>query len=183
MQVNIIEAYNEYSPPFNVRLRAEVLLSYVPEKYLRGLESVVLSNASGFSRNRKRTKTWSRKKKVKISHTRGLYHPKWKNDGPWIEIIVDNTFSGIPPFLLRLALLKDIFLTEVLYHELGHHVHAEIEPKYREKEDVADAWRDKFTADYVRKCYWYLMPILWPISYLMRALEKVSPRFKEWRKG
>jgi len=47
----------------------------------------------------------------------------------------------------------------VLYHELGHHVHYFIRPEYKEKEDVADDWRNRFMANFLRKKYWYAV---WP---------------------
>lgn len=45
--------------------------------------------------------------------------------------------------LVWIPLLREISIGEVLYHELGHHIHACARPEHREKEDVADDWGRK----------------------------------------
>jgi hypothetical protein len=67
-----------YEPPFDVTPIIERMLASIPPKYLVGLSEVVLTNASGFSRKRRRSVTKSRKRKVKFGAARGVYHPAWK---------------------------------------------------------------------------------------------------------
>jgi hypothetical protein len=48
----------------------------------------------------------------------------------------------------------------VLFHEIGHHIHRTIRPEHTEKEDVADKWAGKLNANFIRKQYWYAMPVI-----------------------
>ncbi len=69
---------------------------------------------------------------------------------------------------------------QILYHELGHHVHAVI-PEYREKEDVADDWSVRFSAAYLRRAYWYLFPFLWSASMLYRGFRNIRRKIDRAR--
>src|SRR5713226_10237442 len=83
-QPEIIEAYRNYVPSCNVKRIVKTLLRYVPPEYLLGLRSIVLTNSSGLSRNRRRRKTWSRHHKVRIAESweithmrRGIWRPAY----------------------------------------------------------------------------------------------------------
>jgi hypothetical protein len=39
--------------------------------------------------------------------------------------------------------LSSVHDSDVLYHEIGHHIHAEHKPVHEEKENVADDWSHK----------------------------------------
>ncbi len=39
---------------------------------------------------------------------------------------------------LRIPLIREGKIADVLFHEIGHHIHFTCRPEYREKEDVAD---------------------------------------------
>jgi hypothetical protein len=43
-----------------------------------------------------------------------------------------------------------------------------IHPEFREKEDVADDWGKKFGARFVRRQYWYLIPVAKAISFFTK---------------
>ena len=72
--VEIFELYGENSPSLNVKETVDRLLSGIDPKHLRGLGVVVLTNSNELPRKRRRRKTLSRKRKVRIQDTRGLYH-------------------------------------------------------------------------------------------------------------
>jgi hypothetical protein len=172
MPVKVTESYVDYSPPLDYKAIATRLLATVPEKYLVGLDSVVLCNFSGQPR-RLRTGTLPRRgRRIRRQHVAGLYHPEWRGQKAWIQVFVDQI--KMPPRSLRwIGLLCDVVLGHVLYHELGHHVHT-IRPEYREKEDVADNWAVRFSRNHVRKTYWFLYPLLRGIALLRKATLKLA---------
>jgi hypothetical protein len=84
--------------------------------------------------------------------TRGLYHYAQKGKTAWIEIFVDRIFDGWEVgFWLKLPLVRDFLLAPVLFHEIGHHIHATVRPEFQEREDVADRWQVKLETIYYRK--------------------------------
>ena len=79
---------------------------------------------------------------------------------------MDNTLNNFSSTLLWIPLFRMTSIGEVLYHELGHHVHYYIRPEYREKEDVADDWSRKFLTNFIRRRYWYAV---WPLVLMGKA--------------
>jgi hypothetical protein len=157
--VRINEAYKNYEPRFDVGKIVRRLLERVPPEYTRGLNCVVLTNLSGQPRRGRLGKATSRGRRISASRVAGLYHQEWKGQPPWIELYIDQIFGYWRRLPLWIPLLREIAVARVLYHELGHHCHLFIRPEYREKEDVADDWRDKFMRMFFRRKYWYLIPV------------------------
>jgi hypothetical protein len=59
----------------------------------------------------------------------------------------------------------------VLFHEIGHHVHATVRPEFREKEDIADDWGKKLTGNYIFNRYWYVPRPAWKIvGWVLKAI-------------
>ena len=173
LQPRIVEAYSGYKPPFDAAQTIQTLLLTVPEKYLRGLDCVVLTSKGALSRRDRLGKVRSRKRKIDKSRVRGFYHHEWQGKPPWIEIRVDKTLECFrPKLLLWIPLFRKICLGQVLYHELGHHVHNFVRPEYKEKEDVANDWRARFMANFIRKRYWYAV---WPIVLFGKIRRQISP--------
>ena len=149
--VRITANYSDYKPPFGVEPVIRRMLDSVPEKYLIGLSEVVLTNTSALSRSRRRSVTKSRKRKVRQASALGLYHPEWKGKQAWIEIFVDNTLRWWGNGLwLHIPFIRESTLGDVLFHEIGHHIHYTARPEYREKEDVADVWKARLDRSYYR---------------------------------
>ena len=171
--VEIVESYRDWSPPIDVTRVVSRLLTGTEERYKVGLATVVLANTAGLSHGRRRQKTWSRGRKRLVVKCRGLYHQAWRGDPAWVELFVDNTLKGVPPWLLRLPLLQDAIVGDVLFHELGHHLHATQAPEYREPEDVAERWERRLSRQYTRRRYWYLIPLLYPVHLGVRLWRKV----------
>jgi hypothetical protein len=126
------------------------MLGTIPEKYLIGLGSVVLTNERALTGLCARSMTWSQGKKVSAAKARGLYHGAWRGDLAWIELRIDSIFPTYP-LRLRVALIREIQLGGVFFHELGHHIHAQHRPEFREKEDVAETWGKKAAGNYLWK--------------------------------
>lgn len=171
--VRISEDYSDYTPPFTVEPIIRRMLDSIPEKYLNGLSKVVLTNSSGLSRARRRGVTKSRKRKVRQASAAGLYHRAWNGRQAWIEIFVDNTLAGWEKGLwLSLPFMREGRLGDVLFHEIGHHIHFTFRPEYKEQEDVAETWKAILNRNYSRHRHPWLRAITFPIRPLIRALNK-----------
>lgn len=172
--VPITANYHEYIPPFKVEPIIRRMLESIPEKYLNGLSEIVLTNTAGMSRERRRSVTRSRKRKVRMLDARGLYHPAWQSRSAWIEIFVDNTIRGWEKgiWLRLLPVIREGKLGDVLFHEIGHHIHYTMRPEYKEREDVADTWKARLQRNYDRGRRPWLRAICFPIRPLVRALMK-----------
>ncbi len=144
-----------FVPPFNVAATVEKMVETVPPKYLNGLSEIVLTNTAALPRKLRRSVTKSRKRKVRIVETAGLYHQSWHGKQAWIEIFVDNAL-GAPPegwlrWMWKWGLFRDTGLREVIFHEIGHHIHTTVRPEHREKEDAADVWKLRLLRNYFRQ--------------------------------
>jgi hypothetical protein len=175
MRPTIAASFSDYEPPFDARPIVRRMLDSVPEKYLLGLNEVVLTNTKSLSRTRRRSVTKSRKRKAKIAEAMGLYHPEWQGKPAWIEIFIDNTLKGWERGLwLKMPLIREFVIGDVLFHEIGHHIHFVIRPEFREKEDVADVWKVKLQRNYNRQrshWLWRLFKFVHPlIAPLQRRL-------------
>lgn len=116
-EVRINGAYWDYTPPINATALVNELLRTVPQKYLTGLDCIVLTNESGLSRKDRVGRVWSRKR----------------------------------------------------------HIHRTIRPEHTEKEDVADEWAGKLKVNFIRKKYWYGLPILIPAFKVYKFMRR-----KQW---
>lgn len=172
---DVSEFYRDYIPPVDFAALTRRLLTYVPAQYLRGLRRIVLTNASGLSHDRKRAKTWSRKRKMRIAEALGTYRQAWQSAPAWIEIYVDNVAHGYPAFVWRVPLLRDLLFAPTLFHEIGHHIHRTARPEYREREDVAEEWERRLSTRYFFRRYWYLLPIMYPIG-AVRLVRQIRRR-------
>ncbi|QNI31301.1 hypothetical protein H7849_19735 [Alloacidobacterium dinghuense] len=125
------------------------MLDSVPKNYLVGLGEVVLSNSSGLSGKRRDIRVKSRKRNVSLATASGAYHGASRGSSAWIEIFVDNALRGWEKgWWLRIPYIREGRLSDVLFHEIGHHIHRAVRPEHREKEDVADVWKVRLERNY-----------------------------------
>lgn len=104
-----------------------------------------------------------------------MYNQASKDAPAWIEIFVDNCTRSLPRSSLRVPVFADMVLGEVLFHEIGHHIHYTQAPEFREREDVAEDWKKRLSKIYFRKRYWYFLPIaymLYPFSWLIKKVSR-----------
>lgn len=173
--VEVEEFFREYELGFSIESLIKDLLSYVPTKYLNGLSKIVVTNSLSLSHSRRRQKTWSRKKKYKISKCCGLYHGE--KSGAWIELFIDNILGDDSKTILKIPLLRDYILGPILFHEVGHHIHKYVKPENREREDVADKWKNYFMKKTNIK-YWYIVPLGWFLTKIKRVI-MILKKYKE----
>jgi hypothetical protein len=162
----IRETYSRWSPPIAVGKIVARLIESLPDEYLAGIKTVVLTDAAGLNYEGRRAKTWTRGRKVLIRKCRGLYHEAHAGETAWIELFVDNIVMHWSLWFLKIPLFADMAFGEVLFHEIGHHMHRTRAPEFREREDVAESWRKRLSRVFFRSRYWYLIPV----AYLLRPM-------------
>lgn len=157
----VTASFSGYDPPFDVAPIVRRMLDSVPDKYLAGLGEVVLTNASGLSRKLRRSVTKTRGRKARIVDARGLYHQEWQGRQARIEIFVDNALKGWERGIwLKIPFIREGRIGDVLFHEIGHHIHSSIRPEFREREDVADVWMVRLQANYSQTRFPWLTRLL-----------------------
>ncbi|MGA2886728.1 MAG: hypothetical protein ABSE51_01655 [Terracidiphilus sp.] len=170
----VIASFSGYTPPFNPVPLVERMVASVPPKYLMGLKQVVLTNSGALSRKLRRSVTKARKRKGRVVEVGGRYHPAWHGKRAWIEIFVDNKLRGVEQsWWLKIGYIRETALAGVLFHEIGHHIHATTHPEYRDKEDVADTWKRKLNGQYFRSQH----PLVRAFAYPLRPLLQLIARF------
>jgi hypothetical protein len=169
-RTKLITNFSGTPPSFDVTSVVYRMLESVPKEYLNGLSAVVLTSLDSLSRERLKRKTKSRKRTVKIALARGLYHPAWHGESAWVEIFVDQTLKNSTKGWFKPPFEREMLLSSVLFHEIGHHIHATKRPEFREPEDVAESWREKLTATYFRKKYPWMLVLV----YLVRFFRRIS---------
>jgi hypothetical protein len=155
--VPIHENYQDYRPPRYARPTIARLLLALPQHYLLGLQSVVLTNAAAIGRGKTRR---IQGKKYLRNTCLGWYYPKWKGEPAWIEIVVDNIIAAhLTPsvsFLIYIPIIRDFAFADTLFHEVGHHLDHTIGAPAPSGEAAAESWNRRLMASYLRKRYSYL---------------------------
>jgi len=173
-----VEAYRNFEPPSSFKRDVEMLVSYVPLKYFVGLKTIILTNKAGLTRDKRRQKIWSRNHKILLSDALGTYSAGTRSSPASVSLYVDNIVDSDPEWFKRLPVFGHGTLAQVLYHEIGHHIHRAIRPVYKGKEDVANDWSGKLWGNFCRKHYWYVYPLLWLLARVFVPLAKWSMRRK-----
>jgi len=171
---DVVENYRDFEPPTNFRKLLEDLLDAVPAKYLVGLKTIVLANQSALTRNQRRQKIWSRSRKVRLAEARGSYYRATKSSSATVWLYVDNILRSEESWLRRIPVLRYHALATVLYHEIGHHIHAVHKPVFEGKENVAEDWSKKLFGRFCRLRYWYLRPFVYPIWLVVELGKRIS---------
>ncbi len=173
----IVLAFQNYTPPFDVEKAIGRMLRVVPPNYLRGLHSIVLTNVQALSREARERKGLGRRR-VPLSESFGYYTRSWKGEPARITLLIDNLEKRWGRSWLRFGILRDVALTELFYHELGHHIHRLHVPEYEGRENVAEKWSKKLWAKFFQHQYWYLLPLFFPFAYVLRWGKKIAKRLR-----
>lgn len=172
----IIESYRDYAPPAWVRKLVEDALDSVPDQYLGGLKTIVLTNRSALTRDQRRQKIWQRGKTHRLAEARGAYYRATRSRPASVWLYVDNILKPIPSWCLGLPIVSTVEITEVLFHEIGHHIHAVHKPVYDGKENVAEAWSRRLIRRFTLRRYWYAMPLAYPLAKAFNLAERIKKR-------
>ena len=172
MVPEIVEVYEAWRPPTTLVERTEKLLAVVPPAYLAGLQTIVLTESGALERQLRKVMGRGRRYRVANPAALGVYHPAGRNQPAWIELRLDNMLRGGPAFLVRVPLLCDMILSDTLYHEIGHHIQAAIQPDPKPPENIAALWRKRLEKEYYQQAHAYLrwLAPLRPLSLLILSI-------------
>jgi hypothetical protein len=174
----IIVAFQDYIPPFDAEKAIRRMLRIVPAKYLWGLHAVVLTNVGALSHNRREQKGLGGRR-APLKEGLGHYTRAWRGQPAEITLLLDNLEKRWGRSWLRFGFTRDVALTEVFYHELGHHIHRLHVPEYEGRENVADKWSKKLWGKFLRQQYWYLLPLIYPLWLITRLGKEIKRQFRE----
>ena len=169
INIPLIENYNDYPAPCFIKDSINRLLSGIPQKYLIGIKSIILTNSKSLTSDRKKDD----KNKLKNGwQTLAFYNPQRKSKPAFITMYIDRIIKDFPPLALKFHIIIDVIIGHVLFHEIGHHIHYSKIPEYRDREKVADKWIGKLGRKYLWRRYWYFMLFLSPIITAYKRLKK-----------
>ena len=156
--IQIVESFSAYKPTVDAREAVAAVLATVPNEYLFGLGKVMLSDARGLNRAGRRKKTRHRGKTRQSNEAIGTYHQAWQGQKAYITLFVDNIVAQCPT-AMKIPTLRNLVFADVLFHEIGHHIHSTRTKEFRQREDVADDWIHRLAEHYLRRRRWYLRPL------------------------
>ena len=165
--VQVVPRYQEFKSRIDYAGTVEFLLRYVPVKYLAGLNCVLLRDSGGLTRSEKLRA--GKKRRAILGHYCRATHGQQAQ----IHLFVDQIARYWPTPLLWWRRSREYALADVLFHEIGHHIHAHIAPEYRDRELTAEDWRGRLILEYLRRRYWYLRPLRKPIGLILRRLRSL----------
>jgi integrase len=107
---------------------------------------------------------------------RGVQGPRTRGSiALWVATVwlyVDNNAEAQATWRNWVPLLRYMMPAEVLYHEIGHHIHAVHRPIHDGRETFAEDWSRKLWGRFCRKHYWYLFPFLYVFALLASPIVK-----------
>lgn len=149
MDINI-KIVNSYKGnlPNRLEKNTQKIIKCVPDKYLRGINSIILVNQIVYKNGKS---------------VGGIYIPPTKNEPAHIKIAIDVIYKGVPKFVFYLPFIKKFLLAGVLFHEIGHHnqlSNANLKKKDWEKH------AEKFANKMLKKVFWPWLVLFIPFNYL-----------------
>jgi hypothetical protein len=173
----IVVAFQDYIPPFDAEKTILRMLLTVPPKYLWGLHAIVITNVRSLSRKERDQRTRGRDRRIALGQALGYYTQAWKGEPARITLLLDNLEKQWGRSWLRFGFTRDTILSDLLFHELGHHIHRLHIPEYEGRENVADKWSKKLRGKFLRHQYWYVMPLIYPFVWITRLGKKIAKQF------
>ena len=170
--VPIREDFQDYVAPRWLQRAIVRLLESLSSAHTHGLSAIVLTNSTRAMRRHSQRRSRRNRRGTPI----GRYHPAYRGERAWVELIVDRMVADVPKPLLQVPLVQDLVVGHVLYHELGHYLHETIGSEARGGEPSAEAWRRRLSKLHVRKRYWYLRPFARPMRAVLRTVSRIASR-------
>jgi hypothetical protein len=174
--LRIRENYEDYEPPVWVARTVERLLSSLSAGHVSGLSGVVLTESTKIGKGKSRRVEG---RKSARNRCLGMYQHKRHGEPAAIFLVVDNILDD-DPHLHWLQFWRDSILGDVLFHEIGHHLHATVGSAASGGEASANEWRRRLWRIHLWRKYWYLRPIVKPVRWLAGLL---LTWLKRWRAG
>lgn len=141
----IYENYKDYSAPDRVRSTVSKLLSVLPERYLSGLRSVILTNSAAMPKGKIRRVAG---RKHMLRECLGFYHRERNGQPAYVELVVDNILAWGAAYSAPERDLTENAFASTLFHEIGHHLDYTVGAPAPCGEAAADAWNRRLLAIY-----------------------------------
>jgi hypothetical protein len=171
--VELSESYRGGAAPAWMHSTVERLLGSLPDDFLSGLGTIVLTDSESIGRG----KTGRvRGRKYNRRDCRGFYHAGTSREVAWIELVADNMIAGMPKPFFRIQFTRDLVVSQTLFHEIGHHLDATLGSPARRGEVAAEEWCRRLSRKYFRQRYWYLKPVFSAAALLVAALRLLRCR-------
>jgi hypothetical protein len=167
LNVQVVDRCTTYPLPARFQKTVERLLLGVSPKYLAGLQSVVLRDSGNLTRHEKK-----KRERLPGMVLLGTYYHRTRTTAPQIHLFVDKILRTWPAWLLRISLIRELVMARPLFHELGHHIQAEIVPEYREREGAAVAWSRKLGREYLESSHRLFLPIFKILKYVAKVVKR-----------
>lgn len=109
----VVEHYKEWRAPAHYALAVRQVLATLPDSLLKGLEVVILRDASSVTRAEKR--------KGLADDVLGAYiRPKRRGPGK-IHLVLDRILEPWPWWTHKIPIFRHEIVHRILFHELAHH--------------------------------------------------------------
>ncbi|MCK4830405.1 hypothetical protein KA005_82570 [bacterium] len=140
---------------FITKKRIKKLILVIPKEHLIGLEKIIIVDQI------------EDKEKREVG---GIYRQKYNNKPSSIELGINSIYKRMPRILFFFPFVATFSLSDVLYHEIGHHYHANFTHgiKKKRQEDFVEDYSKRMMK---KKFRWWLRFIS-PLSPLIRYLNK-----------
>ena len=173
MKTSIIEEYSNRYSGLKLKKSTELILRHVPPQILHGISTILLREAGNLSRMEFERLGRTRSRRRSGNSLLGAYFPATRSQAAHIEIFVDQIVKGWPRILLKIPIIRNVILSEVVFHEIGHH--AEFKRRhFREKEQRAIQWSKRLRRQFLREHYGYLKPFRWVLKSIIAILKLFS---------
>ena len=117
--VEISESYRGSGHYKWMRPTVDRLLQSLPPELLTGLGTIVLTDAHSIGPGKTQR---VRGRKHHRNKCLGFYHHRTQSEVAFIELVADNIAPSVPRLLLHLQFFRDMFVSQTLFHEIGHHL-------------------------------------------------------------
>jgi hypothetical protein len=158
----ILEAFEDYAPPFSASESIGRMLKVVPPELLHELDAIVLTNAAALSEKERGRKTWGHEN-VPLDQSMGYYSPGRNGEPARIRLLVDNIEKSWGRPWFRIGIVREAMVSEILFHEIDLHVRRIPKLEYAGKENGSQSWSNKLSRRFMRDRYGHLLPIAAPI--------------------
>lgn len=150
------------------RRSLEHLIQATDPRFLAGLSRVIVIDTGNLT-SRTRKRHTSRPGATLL----GSYHPKSRISAAKIEVFVDAIFRNRPEWIWKVGFLRELFLSRVFFHELGHHVARTIESASGDMEAHAERWRKQLARAALKRRYGLLLLFARPVAWALRRISRV----------
>jgi hypothetical protein len=173
MRISVIKQYSDRFSGLDLETSTELILGHVPPQMLHGISTILLRETSNLSRKELDRLGRTRARRPSGKSLLGAYFPATRAQAAHIELFVDQILDGWPKILLQIPILRNFLLSEVIFHEVGHHAEFK-KNNFREKERLAIQWSKRLRRRFIRQRYGYLRPFRWVLMSFIAILKIFS---------